>query len=162
MHNFVSTYDNKQIVEDLNGLISIDYQTMDLYDQAAQEVHNAAYQSTLETFRQETLRHIQELTNAIEQLGGEPTQQKKAKHLQLDDLNDSEILHDADVLEQIKQNEIKVNVLYERFFQKYAGKLEINCLLKNGLDDERRHKKWLKTTIAALKEDEFEQVTFVP
>ena len=61
------------LVETLCNLVQLDLDAMEAYDLAVARVENAEYRDQLEAFKGDHIRHSEELSNVVTELGGKPS-----------------------------------------------------------------------------------------
>jgi len=68
---------NQEIIARLNELIHLDVDASEAYNQALKKIDDPEIFQTLSQFRNDHLRHIREISVAVQGLGGTPAEQKQ-------------------------------------------------------------------------------------
>lgn len=134
----------------LKELVQLEYAATDAYDAAINGLENPAYKIKLSEFKEDNDRHIKEISNLL----------KKNKH----EVPDKSILGkqlittgkvilanmvgDYTILHAIKSNATDTNIAYKRMKNHKDKWADAQEIIKNGLQDEQRHKAWLENTLS--------------
>lgn len=142
--------DSKQIISDVNDLITLDYDAIAAYQSAIERLDNTGYKAQLTEFMGDHKRHVDELGKVVRSEGGTPpTEGDAMKILTKGKVVIAGLAGDKAILKAMRANEEVTNTKYEDAVEEgYAEKVQ--ALLRQGLADERRHKNWLETTIETL------------
>jgi uncharacterized protein (TIGR02284 family) len=144
----VTTVGTESSLEDLlTDLIQLDHDAAGAYQAAIERLQDAGFRSMLSGFRQDHLRHIEELAA----MGGEPPQESDMKSL----LAKGKVvlgglMGDKAILQAMKTNEDDTNTAYERAVKHDEASEDVRDALSRGLADERRHRDWMVETIEKL------------
>ena len=147
-----TTVGTESKVEDLlSDLIQLDHDAADAYQAAIDRLENASYRSTLAKFKEDHLRHIDELGECLSTMGKTPPKQGDMKSL----LTQGKVvmgglMGDKAILQAMKTNEDDTNTAYERAASHRDATPDVHAILERNLGDERRHRDWMVETIAAL------------
>jgi uncharacterized protein (TIGR02284 family) len=139
-------------IEDLLAdLIRLDHDAAAAYDAAIERLGKASYRSTLAGFRQDHLRHIDELGEVLSAMGGTPPGRGDMKSV----LTQGKVvlgglMGDKAILQAMKTNEDDTNTAYERAVQHRDATPALHGTLERALSDERRHRDWMVETIQML------------
>ncbi|MFY9589586.1 DUF892 family protein [Rickettsia endosymbiont of Halotydeus destructor] len=135
----------KNFVTALKELIELDYDAIEAYEAAINRIKNEEYKNRLQKFKEDHERHVKELNNLLvihkeEVVKGPSVKQwlTKGKVVLANLVGDEAILH------AMLTNEEDTNMAYERLNnhpEKWQDAAEI---LKQGLSDERTHKRWIE------------------
>ena len=137
------------VVDMLNDLIQLDYDAIQAYEAAIGRIDNSEHHRQLTAFKDDHVRHTQELGRVVRELGAEPATSASMKQvLTVGKVAFADMLGDRAVLQAMKTNEDDTNTAYERA----AGRSDLPQaavpVIQSALGDERRHRDWLEKTIA--------------
>jgi len=142
---------DEAMIEDLNSLIQLDTDAVYCYGEAINRIDDRDVASTLETFRGDHVRHIDELSTLVRTYGGEPPERTPDLRGRL--LQGITALRSATgtegALKAMEMNEKKTNEEYEQA-QDWAVPADVRAVLARGLDDERRHLEYVQSELHAL------------
>lgn len=143
--------DRDTVIKELNKLINLDYDAIAAYEAAIERLNNAEYRERLREFKGDHQRHIHNLEVCVAKFGGKPAASGDIKKvLTKGKVILGQINHDTGILEAMKSNEDQTNRLYEEGLQKLEDEPEVAGLLLRNLEDERRHRAWLVSTLDAI------------
>ena len=138
-------------VETLCNLVQLDLDAMEAYDLAMARVENAEYRDQLEAFKGDHIRHSEELSKVVTELGGKPSMGPGTKqNMTTGGAVLADMVGDKRILEALKANEDDTNKAYERAVEMSGDRKSADEVLRRGLEDERRHRAWLEEKIAKL------------
>lgn len=128
----------------LTDLIQLDYDAADAYQAAIERLGNAAWRTTLASFKGDHLRHTSELGELLTRMGRTPPQEGDMKAL----LTKGKVViaglaGDKAILEAMRTNEADTNTAYERAVQFSTLDAATREVLERGLADEQRHCAWI-------------------
>lgn len=150
MAHAVRSQANDHIIDELNKLINLDYDAIKAYETAIDRLHSVSYQERLETFKHDHVRHTQNLASIVSEYGGEPASQSDTKSvLTQGKVVIGNIVGDQGVLKAMNSNERTTNENYESALKSLAAKPDIARVLRENLEDERRHKDWIEKALQA-------------
>jgi rubrerythrin len=158
MQNTTMTADTSQIAL-LNDLLQLDHDAVHTYSLTIRQLKNETYQEMIRSFRSDHERHIEELTQLIEQLGGSPASLPHASAvLKLDLQIMAGIAGDAAVLMAFRANERQVRDKYQRAAD-MALPGTAAATVMHAASDEARHFEWVDRTLRQLgyTEKDFER-----
>lgn len=140
--------DRGTVINELNKLINLDYDAIAAYEAAIARLNNAEYRERLREFKADHLRHTQNLAECVTRFGGKAaTSGDIKKVLTKGKVILGNINHDKGVLEAMRSNEDQTNRLYEEALQKLEDEPQVAGILLGNLEDERRHRLWLVSTL---------------
>jgi uncharacterized protein (TIGR02284 family) len=147
-----TTIGTEDKIEDLLAyLICLDRDAAVAYDAAIERLRNAGRRSTLAGFRQDHLRHIDELGEMLSAMGKTPPDRGNMKGvLSQGKIVLGALMGDKAVLQAMKINEDETNAAYERAVQHRDATPALHQTLERALCDERRHRDWMVETIQML------------
>ena len=132
-------------------LVELDYNAVEAYSLAVDKIENEDYKAPLQKFQQDHERHIKEineiLVNHNQESIKKPTTKQwllKGKVLLADITGD-----DKNILKAMDSIEEESNKAYEEANQHKDIWNDITTILKQGLEDERKHKKWIESTLTS-------------
>jgi uncharacterized protein (TIGR02284 family) len=138
-------------VEMLSNLVQLDLDAMEDYDLAMARVEKAEYRDQLEEFKGDHVRHSEELSNIVTELGGKASTGPGTKQsFTTGGAVLADMVGDKRILEALKANEDDTNKAYERAVEMSGDNPSADEVLRRGLADERRHRAWIEDTVAKL------------
>jgi uncharacterized protein (TIGR02284 family) len=151
----VTTVGTESTLQDLlTDLIQLDYDAADAYQAAVDRLDNAQFRSTLTRFKQDHLRHTQDLGQILSSMGKAPPTEGDAKSmLAKGKVVLGGLMGDKAILQAMKTNEDDTNTAYERAVKHKDADSRAQTALDRALDDERRHRDWMVETIEQLDRD---------
>lgn len=140
------------LIAELNDLLALDHDAVQAYSLAIGAVSRAEYRDTLAAFRGDHQRHIDQLTQLIQNLGGAPvtlphlpTGAFKLAVQALGTLGD-----DRNVLLTFKANEAQVRDKYRRHAGRPHLEPAVTTVLSAAAADEDRHYEWVEQTLERM------------
>lgn len=133
----------------LKDLIELDYDAVEAYETAVNRLETQELKEKLNIFKADHEWHIQELTstlkkrNCLPPLGPSIGKQWLAKGKVVL----ANLMGDNTILRAMVSNEMDTNTAYERISLREDIWPEAKDIIRKGLDDEKRHKKWLENMI---------------
>lgn len=133
----------------IKELIELDYDAIEAYETAINRLKNTGYKAQMQEFKADHERHVDELNEILSAHGEPEVEGPSAKQwltkgkVVLSDL----VGDDITILKAMLTNEEDTTKAYERansHEKKWDSTVDA---LSRGLDDERRHKKWIETTL---------------
>ncbi|MCK6526561.1 PA2169 family four-helix-bundle protein [Myxococcota bacterium] len=139
---------NEKICDHLNTLIQVDFDAISAYDAAIERLEgDDEARRALEGFRQDHLRHTQDLGRLVEQCGGQPATRGDAKSFVTKGMVMlGGLLGNEAVLRAMNTNERVTNEYYERALHKDFPENVMDVVRRNR-EDERRHKSWIEARL---------------
>lgn len=139
----------KDLTKLLGGLVEVDFDAISAYDTAIDRLEDRQAKERLQEFKTDHERHVRELQDVIEQLGGSPPVEGDMKAvLTKGKVALGALSGDEAILKAMKSNEDQTNSAYEEAVQHPDAGGDIKALLERGLADERRHRAWLEERLA--------------
>lgn len=141
---------SNQTIDDLNNMIELEYDAIAAYREAIDRIDTDAYKRKMSEFLDDHQRHVEELTSAVRNEGGQPEQEGDAKKvLTQGKVVMADMAGDKAILKAMKTNEDETNKKYQKAVDSdYSS--EVKSILEKGLADERRHKAWIEETLDKL------------
>ena len=140
-----------ELIAELNDLLALDHDAVQAYSLAIGAISNAEYRDTLAGFRGDHQRHVEQLTQLIQNQGGVPVQLPhlptgafKLAVQALGTLGD-----DRSVLLAFKANEAQVRDKYRRHAARPHG-TAVSVILRAAAADEARHYEWVEGALERL------------
>jgi rubrerythrin len=145
------TQSEEALVAELNDLLQLDHDAIQAYSLAIRQLQSAEYRRTLEGFRGDHQRHVDELTQLIHSRGGMPVQ---LPHLpsglfKLAVQAAGFGRGDRAVLVAFKANERQAREKYRRA-ARGNHPADVTSVLARAADDEARHFEWVLDTLSEL------------
>ena len=132
----------------LYDLIVLDHDAIAAYDAAIRGLSDEGYRKALTSFRDDHVRHTQNLAPFLAQLGGEVPQGPDAKSLLTSGkVAMGSLLGDKAILVAMRSNEDDTNTAYRRASEHPQVTAEMRAVLEQNLADERRHCSWIMETL---------------
>lgn len=133
----------------LQDLITLDYDAIAAYDAALQGLSDPAHRAALGEFREDHVRHTQNLARFVEQLGGKvPTDVDAKSLLTTGKVAVGAMLGDKAILMAMRSNEDETNTAYGRAVEHCDVTPAMRQVLEENLADERRHRTYIDQAIA--------------
>ena len=135
----------------LTDLIQLDFDAAGAYEAAIDRLEDAGFRATMTAFRQDHLRHIDELGRFLEEMGQTPPTEGDMKAiLAKGKVVMGGLMGDKALLQAMKTNEDDTNTAYERAVRHRDAGPQLQAALQQALGDERRHRDWMVATIQRL------------
>jgi len=148
---FDEQFDRVSAVDTLNNLLIADFDAIGLYDRVLQSIDNEQFRGPLIQFREDHQRHINDLTQAIRNIQGEPMSRPSlmgpiAKVMAS---MASTLMGNKGSLQALYQGEQYVKNIYD---QAPVGGLptQLRELVARNAEDEHRHSQWVRETLDNL------------
>jgi rubrerythrin len=140
-----------ELIAELNDLLALDHDAVQAYSLAVGAISRAEYRETLAEFRGDHQRHVDQLTQLIQNHGGVPVQMPhlptgafKLAVQALGTLGD-----DRAVLMTFKANEAQVRDKYRRHANRPHTEA-VDVILRAAAADEERHYAWVDQTLERM------------
>lgn len=141
------TLNADSIIKKLTDVVELDYDAVAAYKEAIDRLDNASSKAKLQEFQKDHERHISDLSEVIRKEGGTPPDSGDFKKvLTKGKVQLADLAGDDAILKAMKTNEDQTNSKYESMVEEDFPD-HIHTLLKRGLEDERRHRTWIETTL---------------
>ncbi|WP_166260137.1 DUF2383 domain-containing protein [Marinobacter salicampi] len=138
------------IIKKLNDLVELDYDAIEAYQAAVDRLDDTGFKSKLQEFMKDHERHVRELSEQIRTEGGTPPDSGDAKAvLTKGKVVMADMAGDKAILKAMQTNEAQTNSKYEDAVEE-AFPENVLTLLRNALNDERKHKAWIDQTLDKL------------
>ena len=137
---------NKQndFLNETQALLELEYATREAYEEAIKKINNDDYKTKLNEFCQDHAHHIMELSKLL-QNRNEPSATKPStvkSFITKGKVVLGEMIGDQTILAAMTSNEVDTNIAYERINARHDRWDDAKAILKQGLKDEKKHKKW--------------------
>lgn len=137
------------VVDMLNDLIQLDYDAVQAYEAAINRIDDDEHRRQLSAFRDDHVRHTEELSRVVRGLGGEPATSASMKQvLTVGKVAFADMMGARAVLQAMKTNEDDTNTAYERASGRSDLPPAAIPVIQSALSDERRHRDWIEKVIA--------------
>ncbi|WP_032114209.1 DUF892 family protein [Candidatus Paracaedibacter symbiosus] len=138
----------------LKDLIELDYDAVEAYDAAINRLENQEFKEKLNIFKADHEWHIQELTNVLKKRNIDPPSGPSTgkQWLTKGKVVLANLIGDNVILRAMISNEIDTNTAYERISLREDMWSEAKDIIRRGLEDEKRHKKWLENSVLEKSE----------
>ncbi|WP_058533894.1 DUF2383 domain-containing protein [Legionella saoudiensis] len=138
----------KEFHDALYELCELDYDAIEAYKAAINRLENNAYKNVLTEFLYDHERHVQELTNILRSRQHPfPDGPGMKEYLAQGKVVLANLMGDRAILKAMVSNEVDTNTAYERVNNYSDIWPDALAILQRGLEDERRHKQWLESTL---------------
>ena len=147
----VTTGKQENFSDAMKDLIDLEQDTKAFYEQAISKIENYDYKTKLNEFKEDHAKHIQQLSELLNKK--EQTSIMGSVIRPLIDtikLEFASLIGDRAKLSSILNNEIDINKAYERLNARHDRWEDAKELLKEALQDEKKHKDWLEKTIQSF------------
>jgi rubrerythrin len=132
----------------LKQLITLDYDAIDAYEAAINRLENENYKAMFEEFKSDHERHIDEVSEFLIKNNETPPVSSSMKSLLTQGkVVLANLIGDVAILRAMRSNEIDTNTAYGRINNYEEIPEEIEEVLKNGLQDEKRHLAWIEQNL---------------
>ena len=136
----------------LQELVKLDYDAIEAYEEAIQRLEDSAHKSKLEEFRQDHVRHTENLGEILRKMNQEvPTGPDMKRMLTEGKVKIGSLGGDKAILRAMNANEKVTNETYEKALKLDNLDTHTRQTLEQNLADEQRHKAWIEQRIEALK-----------
>jgi rubrerythrin len=144
---------NEDIIKELNELIQLDHDATKTYEHALERIdgEDENVRVDLQDFKQDHVRHIEDLRDVIEELGGTPIEPSRdLKSVLLEGVTKlRSVSGTIGALKAMRMNEKLTNRAYDKAME--LGSVEaVQDVLEANLADERRHLIAIEAHIARL------------
>ncbi len=137
-----------EFLDALSDLIELDYDAVEAYDAAINRIVNRDYKNKLIEFKEDHQRHVEELSEILTHHGKQPPTGPSTKQwVTKGKVVMADLIGDETILRAINSNEVDTNTAYERIYHREDKHPDTEKILRRGLEDERRHKRWLEETL---------------
>jgi len=150
--HMVTTVGTENTLEDLlTDLVKLDYDAADAYRSAIDRLQNPEFRATLALFREDHLRHVDELDGILKTSGKTPPQEGDVKsYLTQGKVVVGGLMGDKAIIQAMKTNEDDTNTAYDRAVAFKAVPQDTHQIFARAQLDERRHRDWMEAALARL------------
>lgn len=142
----------KDIYALLVSLAELDYDAIEAYEAAIERVENASFRKQLAQFKDDHVRHTEELGRLLTEAGYEaPSEGNLKAVLTRGKVVIAGLTGDKAILLAMRTNEEDTNVAYERANKHPEASGAILEILRKGLEDERRHRDWILQQLSRME-----------
>ncbi len=142
----------KTVLDLLNELIELDYDTIEAYRAAVERVVETRDRGRINAFLDDHQRHVEELRSLVRQLGGDPPSSGDLKQmLAKGKVVICALFGDRLVLEAMKSNEAEASDLHAQATTRADLPEQVRSILQRHLADERRHHDWIVDRLDAAE-----------
>ena len=132
-------------------LIALDYDAIAAYEAAIERLDDEGYRRALASFRDDHVRHTQNLAPFLAERGAEVPQGGDSKQiLTTGKVMFANLFGDKAILEAMRTNEDDTNTAYGRAVEHSDVTPELRQVLEQNLADERRHCAWILETLGRM------------
>lgn len=152
----VTTVGTENTLDDLlTDLVKLDFDAADAYQAAIDRLQNPEFRATLALFREDHLRHVDELSEVLNEVlkasGKTPPQEGGVKgYLTQGKVVMGGLMGDKAIIQAMKTNEDDTNTAYDRAVAFKAAPADTHQIFTRAQLDERRHRDWMEATLAKL------------
>lgn len=140
----------KDFADAVKALVELDYDAVEAYEAAINRMTKEAYKSQLQKFKEDHQRHIRELNVVLKAHNKEEINAPSAKQwLTKGRVVLGGLIGDTSILQAMHSNEEDTNDAYEKMNTHEGKWKDAEDVLKRGLEDEKRHKKWIEDNVGA-------------
>ncbi len=127
-------------------LIELDYDAVEAYEAAILRLENTVHKGKLGEFMTDHQRHIQEFSALLKKHNCDiPIGPSAGKSwLTKGKVVLANLIGDRAILSAMLSNEEDTNTAYERMNERVDKWADAKDIIRQGLEDERRHKKWFE------------------
>ncbi len=139
--------DPSQMIEKLNALIGLDFDAVGAYDAAIHRIDVESIRSRLGEFRADHLRHIQDLSAQVRQLGGVPRERPDAKGFILKGFTAvTSMMGNEAALRAMQGNEKLTNTSYGNALRE-NWPAPLRDIIERNYQDEQRHLAYIEDAL---------------
>jgi rubrerythrin len=133
----------------LKDLLELDYDAVEAYEAAINRIESQVYKDQLNIFKADHERHIQEISTLLGQHSIDPPKGPSIgkQWLTKGKVILANLIGDTTILRAMRSNEIDTNTAYERLSIHEGMWPDSKDIIRRGLLDERKHKKWLESVL---------------
>lgn len=135
-------------LEAIAEIITLDFDAIEAYQAAINRIQKEEYKKVLELFKQDHHRHIEQLSAYLTEQGQIPPAGPDLKSF----LTQGKVViaslgSDHAILQAMLSNEKDTNEAYENINNHAEKDISLDSILKEALEDEKRHSAWLQQQI---------------
>lgn len=143
--------ESKQLIDKLCNLAQLDIDAVHAYDEALQHIDNQNIYESIKEFRDDHIRHINDLSEVITSFGGTPPERTKdfKGYLIQGFTSLRSITGTIGALKAMETNEVLTNKTYANALESNEMPKEVRTLVEKNYEDEKRHLNYIRTTLKA-------------
>lgn len=146
MTTLVGTQNN--FIDAIKELIELDYDAIEAYEAAINRISDEDYKGQLQIFKADHERHVKELNHLLSKhKEKEVTGPSSKQWLTKGKVVLANLVGDKAVLRAMHTNEEDTNTAYKRLNEHNNKWHDAEEILKQGLLDEQKHKRWIETQL---------------
>lgn len=145
--------DNKRFIKKLSNLAQLDIDAVNAYETALKKIDDTDLHRKVDLFRQDHLRHVDDLNNLIVKLGGKPVEfSKDLKGYLIDGMTAlRSVTGTKGAINAMETNEIITNKSYSESLKDDLDLTdEMRTLLEKNYSDEQRHLAFIRETLKSF------------
>ncbi|HEX8820154.1 MAG TPA: ferritin-like domain-containing protein [Archangium sp.] len=155
----MAAMDLNRMIERLNALIALDYDAVGAYAAAIHRIDVESLRMRLREFQQDHVRHIQDLSRVVMDLGGTPRQKPDAMGFILKGFTAvTSMMGNEAALQAMRGNEVLTNHTYRMALDE-SWSDEARAIIERNFSDEQRHLAFIED---ALRNRSWEQLPMQP
>jgi len=142
--------DHKSCIKKLSDLAQLDIDAVDAYETALKKIDDKETHKTVDQFRQDHVRHVDDLNKLISKLGGKPVEfSKDLKGYLIEGMTAlRSVTGTKGAMKAMETNEIITNKRYSESLQENLDfSDEVRALLQKNYDDEQRHLAFIQDSL---------------
>jgi hypothetical protein len=139
----------KDFSKAMKELIELEYEAIEAYEMAYNKTTTNEYKLKLNDFKMDHKKHIEQLTELLNkhEVTAPTAPSISNQWLTKGKIIIGSLIGDDSILKAVLSNEIETNVAYERMHRHDNLWEDAKNIIKNGLEDEKKHKNWLENAI---------------
>ena len=135
----------------VTSLIYLERQAIAAYKSTIEQLSDESLSAQVEAFRQDHLEHLSVLLEIAAETGAEaPAEGDMKEMLTMGKVALAGLMGNAAILNAMKSNEDDTVAAYERASTHPDAMAKSRAFFERALDDELRHRKWMRRTSSAL------------
>jgi uncharacterized protein (TIGR02284 family) len=144
----VTTVGNETTFESLiEDLLLLEHDAIAAYDQTIARLENDSWKQQVSQFKQDHLRHVQDLTAIAQKIGVQPPREGDMKQmLTTGKIKIASMMGDKTILGAMRTNEEDTVTAYDRARRHEDAGPETRQVFERAFQDEVRHRDWMKAT----------------
>lgn len=149
--------DTKKLVKKLSNLAQLDIDAVHAYEEALKNIDKSEIHKKISDFRDDHLRHINNLNDLIVKFGGIPPERTKdfKGYLIQGFTSLRSVTGTVGALNAMETNEVLTNKTYKNALEDEENMpLEVRSIIEENYLDEQRHLDYIRMTIKSLEEED--------
>lgn len=146
---------NEKIIDVLIDLAQLDIDAVAAYEQALEKIDDNEIYENINTFKNDHIRHVDELSHLIRKLGGTPPEMTKdLKGYLIEGMTFlRSVTGTKGALKAMESNEKITNNNYKKAIENNPGLPEdIEAILQNNYNDEKRHLEYIEMILKKFED----------